>query len=140
MSHEEVDYIDIIRTHGHRVTPQRLIILDAVCEAGPHATFGEIYRRVKEADATIDQSTIYRTLEFLCEVGLVISAEIGETVYEIAGKTPHHHLVCEQCGQVMCLEHSAVRPLFDQIEQQLGFRVQTDHLVFRGLCKKCCPV
>ncbi len=137
MSHEEIDYIEIMRANGHRVTPQRLIVLDAVCEAGPHATFGEIYRRVKEADCTIDSSTIYRALEFLCEVGLVISADIGETVYEIAGKTPHHHLVCVKCGAVVTLDHSLVSPLFDRIKQQLGFQVQTDHLVFRGLCANC---
>ncbi len=141
MSHDEIKFMKLMQSRGFRVTPQRLLILDAVCEGQGHTTFGEIYRRVKELDSTIDQSTIYRTLDVLCEIGIVVSADIGEdgTVYEIAGKPPHHHIVCRECGAVQALNLDDVQTLFDAVQREEGFKVQTNHLVLSGLCRECTP-
>jgi len=139
MTHHTIDYQRIMREQGFRVTPQRQIILDAVCEGQGHTTAEEIYSRVRAKMPTINQATVYRTLEFFCNLGLVFSADvgIGQKVYEIAGKTPHHHLVCQQCGAVEELSHSMVQPLFERVEQTAGFHVHTDHLVLFGLCRHC---
>ncbi len=139
MSHEKLDYVDLMRQHGFRVTNQRLAILDAVCDAGPHATFGEIYRLVKMNTPSIDQSTIYRTLDVLCEIGLVVSADIGKDgrVYEIARTTPHHHLTCRSCGATTEFSHELVQPLLRQLDTALGFLVQMDHIVLEGICPEC---
>ena len=94
MTHNTIDYQEIIRSSGHRVTPQRIIILDAVCESGRHTTLGEIYARVRQIDKTIDRSTLYRTLKLFVDLGLMVSADTGdgETYYEIAKPYHHHHL------------------------------------------------
>ena len=75
MSHEGMDYEGILRAAGHRVTMQRVMILDAVCEGGGHSTLREVYARLHAADPTIDRSSLYRTLKLFVELGLVISAE-----------------------------------------------------------------
>lgn len=139
MPHENSDYIASLRSRGYRVTPQRLIVLDAVCEIEKHATFGDIYARVKELDPTIDQSTIYRALDVLCEVGLVVASEIGDLgkVYKIAGESDHHHLVCLNCGQVIRVDVETFRPVQDLIEQLYGFKINADHLSFNGVCQQC---
>jgi Fur family ferric uptake transcriptional regulator len=139
MSHYTQDYVEMMRSKGFRVTPQRLTILDAVCEIGRHATFGEIYQRVKAIDRTIDQSTIYRALEFLSEVGLVVSSHDRDhgKVYEIAQHPSHHHLVCKVCGAEEQISHDMVAGLFASIAQQYGFEVQTDHLILKGVCRAC---
>ena len=139
MSHENLDYVAAMRKNGYRVTSQRLTVLDAVCDVGGHATMGQIYQRVKELDPAIDQSTVYRALDVLCEVGLVNAAEIGSEgkVYEIAEKTPHHHLVCQQCGTIFSLEHQFVKPLLKRIKQQTGFVVTDNHLTLTGICASC---
>ncbi|RME47381.1 MAG: transcriptional repressor [Caldilineae bacterium] len=115
------------------------MILDAICEGGEHVTPEEIYRRVKAKAPTINPATVYRALEFFCSLGLVVSADIGigQKVYEIAGDTPHHHLVCRACGTVQSLAHAEVAPFFAHLEQAMGFRVETDHLVLFGLCRQC---
>jgi Fe2+ or Zn2+ uptake regulation protein len=48
MSHQEIDYVDIMRSNGLRVTSQRLLILDAICEGHGHTTLGHIYARVRQ--------------------------------------------------------------------------------------------
>jgi len=139
MSHNQIDYATLMRERGFRVTPQRQMILDAICEGGEHVTPEEIYRRVKAKSPSINPATVYRALEFFCELGLVVSADIGigQRVYEIAGSTPHHHLVCRQCGVVQWLAHEQVSPFFARVQKETGFRVETDHLVLFGLCRQC---
>jgi len=139
MTHETMDYEGIIRTSGRRVTPQRVMILDAVCEGGGHTTLKQVYRRLHRMDATIDQSSVYRTLKLFVELGIVISAEnaTGETVYEIPKPQKHHHLVCRQCGTEQEIGHDALRDMVARIEAQHGFQVEMDHLVLFGLCAAC---
>ncbi|MDZ4765182.1 MAG: transcriptional repressor [Chloroflexota bacterium] len=139
MSHHKVAYEDIIRASGHRVTKQRIVILDAVCDAGKHTTLGEIYARVRAVDPSVDRSTLYRTLKLFIELGLVVSAEPGngETYYEIAKSRPHHHLVCRECGAEQEIGQNLLQGMFDQVYEQVGFKVETDHLVLFGRCTRC---
>ena len=139
MSHQKLDYATKIREGGFRLTPQRELILNAICEGGGHTTLDEIYARVQAKAKAINLATVYRTLDFLCDMGLVVSAEIdGHKVYEIASQRPHHHLVCQECGRVEGLEHEMVETLFARIEHERQFRVNMKHLVLFGRCQDCC--
>jgi Fur family transcriptional regulator, ferric uptake regulator len=139
MSHEEKDYIQLLRSHGYRVTPQRLIVLDAVCEVGGHATLGAVIARVKMLDSTIDLSTIYRALDVWVEVGLVVVSDMGEQgkVYKIAGDSAHHHLICQSCGKVLTIRDDEFNPLLDHLQAKYGFILRADHLSLPGLCHDC---
>jgi Fe2+ or Zn2+ uptake regulation protein len=139
MSHQKLDYAARIREGGFRLTPQRELILNAICEGGGHTTLDEIYARVQAKAKAINLATVYRTLDFLCHMGLVVSAEIdSQKVYEIASQRPHHHLVCQECGRVQGLEHETVETLFTRLERERRFRVTVEHLVLYGLCQDCC--
>lgn len=139
MTHEEKDYIHILRSNGYRVTPQRLIVLDAVCAHQGHATLADIQAIVNDMDPTIDRSTIYRALDILSEVGLIVESEIATSgkVYRIAGESHHHHLVCRVCGNVLTIDAESIAPFFQHLQDAYGFEVQADHLIFNGVCKKC---
>lgn len=139
MTHENKDYIQVLHSRGYRVTPQRLIVLDAVCACQGHATLAAIHTAVNEMDPTIDRSTIYRALDVLQEVGLIVETEIGETgkVYRIAGESDHCHLVCLACGQVLTVNMDEMKPLLQHVRDRYGFELQADHLAFKGLCQAC---
>jgi Fur family ferric uptake transcriptional regulator len=138
MSHDRLECAAQIREQGFRVTPQRLLLLDAICEGNGHTTFDEIYERVKSKAPGINQATVYRSLDFLCELRLVVSAEIeGRTVYEIAGETPHHHLVCRKCGAVQDLADFHFEELWSHLLEEHGFKTDLDHMVLNGLCAGC---
>jgi len=141
MTHDTMDYEGMLHRAGHRVTPQRVMILDAVCEGGGHTTLKQVYRRLHRMDATIDQSSVYRTLKLFAELGIVISAESaeGETVYEIPKPQKHHHLVCRQCGGEQEIGDDAMRSMVAQIEARHGFVVEMDHFVLFGRCATCRP-
>jgi Fe2+ or Zn2+ uptake regulation protein len=138
MTHTTSDYAKRIRAQGFRLTPQRQMILDAICELGGHVTPEAIYHRVSARAPAVNRATVYRNLDFLCEVRLVVAAHIGrQTVYEIAGEAPHHHLICRTCDTVIPLDHASVEAFFDQVERQHDFGVDMDHLTLFGLCPCC---
>jgi Fur family ferric uptake transcriptional regulator len=138
MTQLSYDYTTLIRQHGFRVTPQRQLIMDAISEGDGHSTPEEIYQRVYAKAPAVNRATVYRNLDFLCEMRLVVAAQIGgQMYYELAGSEPHHHLVCRKCNQVEQINHQAVKGLFDQIEREQSFFVDMDHLALFGLCKKC---
>lgn len=138
MSHENQDYIQILRDNGYRVTPQRLIVLDAICDIGGHAEISQIMARVNFLDNTIDKSTVYRAIDVLMEVGLIVMTELENQtrVYNIAG-SDHHHLVCRECGGVITISDCDLTSFITHIQAKYGFRIEDEHLAFKGLCETC---
>ncbi len=138
MTSQDANYAALMHERGFRNTLQRQFILEALRESKGHTTAEEIVERVQAKAAAVNRATVYRTLDFLCEQRLVVAANIGgQTVYELAGEEPHHHLVCLSCGGQEALEHCTVEPLFAKIERENGFAVQTNHLALFGLCREC---
>jgi Fe2+ or Zn2+ uptake regulation protein len=138
MSHKERGFTRRIRELGYRLTPQRQLILDTVCDIGDHATAAEICQRVQATAPAINRATVYRTLNFLCELRLLVSGEIaGKTVYELADPEHHHHLVCRSCGQVASLADHHFRELVAHLFEEHSFAADLDHLTISGLCACC---
>lgn len=129
MTHQTLDYIRSIHQQGFRVTPQRQLILDAICEGRGHTVFEDICNRVWARSSSISLPTIYRNLRFLCQVRLVARLMIGsKTYYEIVGNPPNHHLICRKCGKVESLPHAEVGQFFETIKSKHGFSIDADHL------------
>jgi Fur family ferric uptake transcriptional regulator len=138
MSHDQLNYVERVHEQGGRMTPQRQIILDAVCAIGHHTTANEIYERVHATTPAINRATVYRTLAFFCDLQVVVSAEIdGQTVYEIAAPTPHHHLICRQCSHVTTLANHHLDPLVQHLVEEYRFQPEINHLTISGLCAAC---
>ena len=141
MSHDTFDLPAALRARGHRLTPQRHIILDALCATGGHVTVAELYERVQADFPAIDRSTVYRALGFFVELGLVAAADIGgATVYEIAprqGECDHHHLVCRDCGGVLHVSGATFDTLAAQLAADHGFAADLNSLTIHGRCREC---
>jgi Fur family ferric uptake transcriptional regulator len=139
--HTTIDYKSLLHQHGFRITPQRQMILDAICEGTGHSKIEEILQRVHTRSSAVNQATVYRNLNFLVEMRLVVPCTLGvrSIVYEIAGATPHHHLVCRQCSRISTLAHTSVQSFFEQIAYEQDFDVETNHLALIGLCSDCKP-
>lgn len=138
MSHYNRDYVTRIRQMGCRMTRQRQLILDTVCEQGDHLTAGEIYELIQVKAPEVNQATVYRALDFFCELNLIARIELaGRTLYEIVDETPHHHLVCRQCGQVEALGDHHFDVLVQHLRREYDFQAELSHLAISGLCAEC---
>jgi len=138
MTHHDLDYASVMRDRGFRVTPQRQLILDAICESAGHTTPDKIYERVKAKAPAINRATVYRTLDFLSELRLIVAIRMGgQTYYEIAGETPHHHLICRNCGGMMQLDNALIDQLIEEVDEKYHFTIDMDHVGLFGLCEPC---
>jgi Fur family transcriptional regulator, ferric uptake regulator len=133
-----VDVVTHLHAQGYRLTPQRQLILEAVQRAETHVTPEQVYDRVHRQHPTISRATLYRTLDFLCEVRLIHAMYWGgQMYYEIAGDEPHHHLICRACGGVDQIDHVLLDDLFQTIGQKHQFTIDMDHVALFGLCGQC---
>jgi Fe2+ or Zn2+ uptake regulation protein len=127
-----------LRAQGYRLTPQRLTILRILQEADRHLTPVEVYQLAQAAMPGLTEPTVYRTLSFLTEQGLLLAAHVGngQLVYEIAEHN-HHHLICRACGQTREIDHNALGSLYQQFQVSTGYIIDSIHLTFFGLCPDC---
>lgn len=131
-----------LREQGYRLTPQRLMILDAVIAGEEHVTAEAIYQTVAAEYPDMSLSTVYRTLETLRDLGLVTETDMGSgrVEYHFADRAKHHHLVCRRCGSVAQLSDDFFRPIADQLAHEYGFRAEMNHFAIFGVCSDCAGV
>jgi Fur family transcriptional regulator, ferric uptake regulator len=130
---------ETLQERGYRLTPQRLMVLEAVHGTDKHISADEIFAQLKARYPYANVSTVYRTLELLTELGLVTKTDLGGDCarYHHREKGHHHHLICKQCGQVIDIKESALLPLRESILKNNGFQADLSHLVLSGLCAQC---
>jgi len=132
------DFAAHLHSQGFRLTPQRHLILEAVRQASDHVTPEDVYQLVHRQNPTISRATIYRTLDFLCEMRLIHALYWGgQMYYEITANEPHHHLVCRICGRMAECEHDLLQVLFEAVEKKHHFTIDMDHVALFGLCQRC---
>ena len=133
------DLLDRVRQHGLRITRQRGIILQALCELEGHASAEEVYDRVILHQCDVDLSTVYRTLETLHDLDIVSHTDLGHgcTEYEIVSEQPHHHLVCQQCGHMIELDDAYLAPVVESIHLDFEFDLTSRHFAIFGICRAC---
>ena len=131
--------VDQVRKRGCRLTTQRAIILQALCELNGHASAEKVHAQVTPHQANIDLSTVYRTLEKLRDLRIISQTDLGRgcAEYEIVTDQPHHHLVCQACGRVTDLDHSYLAPAAEAIRRDFGFDPIPSHFAFFGTCRAC---
>ena len=131
-------YAPQLRERGFRMTPQRMAILHVLHHAGKHLSPGEVYKEARLELPGITEPTVYRTLDFLVENGLVRSSQSGSghLTYQIA-RNDHHHVVCRICGGEIEVEHSLLASLYRTLEKASGYRSFDSHLTFFGVCPAC---
>jgi Fur family ferric uptake transcriptional regulator len=130
---------EALRGSGQRLTPQRMMVLSALAEQERHVTAETLLDLVRLDYPYINLSTIYRTLDLLVELGLVAETDLGGGVrqFELVGTHPHHHLICQRCGQTVEIGDDTLQPLRDRLQSHYGFEARMDHFAIFGVCKAC---
>ena len=131
-------YIPQLRARGFRMTPQRMTILHVLHHPGGHLSPTQVYELSRKQLPTLTEPTVYRTLEFLAANGFALAAHIGngKFVYELA-ESNHHHLICRNCGKTLEIDHAPLGKLYNQLESSTGYKLDSRHVTFFGLCPDC---
>lgn len=131
--------VDELKRRGARLTPQRQLILEAICDGAEHTTAESILARVRAQFPGVNISTVYRNLDLLEEMGMVRHVHLGHSVghYHAATDDGHQHLVCRSCGSVEEIDIEVMEPLRAEALSRRGFEVDATHFALYGLCSRC---
>lgn len=129
----------VLQAQGYRLTPQRMLVIEALHSAESHISAEEIYEQLHSRYPYSNISTIYRTLELLKKLNLVTETDFGEgrVRYHVAEKSHHHHLVCRTCGKVIDLDESVLSSLKGTLLRDYDFTADLRHLAISGECSDC---
>ena len=118
---------------GLKMTGQRRIILKVLGTAEDHPSVESVYERSKKLDSSISIATVYRTLNLLDEMNLVIRHEFqqGHSRYEL-NWDHHHHLVDLDTGQVIEFQNDELEKLKEKIARDLGYDLVDHRLELYG--------
>src|SRR5262245_58824379 len=126
------------RTLGVPLTVQRREVLRSVLLRQDHPTPDAVFEDVAKRVSGISRATVYRTLDTLARLGLVVRVgHPGAAIRYDAHTARHHHLVCESCGAIRDLEDEGLNALAVPDLRTSGFRVRDWSVHFRGLCSRC---
>ena len=140
MRTKQIDIKNLMRDKGLRLTRQRELILDEFVKQSGHITMYDLYRRVKERDAGVGYSTVFRLLRILVSFGLAKERNFSKKVsaYEpVISKGHHDHLICQVCGSVIEFENDEIEKLQNRITNEHSFNIVSHRLEIFGVCKDC---
>ena len=111
---------------GIRMTQQRRAILSVMETASKHLDASQILRKAQKIDASVDRSTVYRTLRLLKRHGLIDELDLmhihGEGhYYERKLNRDHIHMACLRCGKIMEFVSDIFEKLKAQVEKDCRF-------------------
>jgi Fur family ferric uptake transcriptional regulator len=127
-----------LRARGYRLTPRRLMVVEVLAAHGGHLTMDEILAHVTARHPSTNKTTVYRTLELLSSLGVVVTTDLGmgRLEYELQSH-PHHHLICEKCHTRIEVDDSLLEPLRAGLLERYGFVTNLDHFALFGVCPDC---
>ena len=115
-----------------------MAILHVLHHAGGHLSPTQVYEKARKEFPSLTEPTVYRTLEYLAEKKFLLAAHMGngKIVYELA-ENQHHHLICHKCGRTVEVDHAPLELLYRQLESSTGYKLDSSHVTFFGLCPNC---
>lgn len=140
MSLPRETFLAYLREKGLALTPQRAVIAETFLKSTGHFSMEELHARVRQADPSIGQATVYRTLKLLVDSGLARELSTGEgaKLYEHdLGQGHHDHLICLGCGRKVEIVDPEIERLQVDLARAHGFELTRHTMLLFGICPAC---
>jgi Fur family transcriptional regulator, ferric uptake regulator len=130
--------LTLLREQGGRVTSSRVLLLRALFESRGHRTAEQLGAEVQALAPDVHISTIYRNLDDLERLGVIVHANLGHgpATYHLAAGA-HGHFVCEECGAMVEAPDEIFRGLSRVAKARFDFAINPHHFAVLGRCKDC---
>lgn len=128
--------------HDQQYTSNRRAVVDALASAGAPIALPDLLA----ADRSLAQSSAYRSLAVLVEIGVVRRlVHVGDYArFELDEHLTehHHHLICESCGAVADVTlpepvEATMDRTFDEVSEAAGFTPRHHTVDIYGTCADC---
>jgi Fur family ferric uptake transcriptional regulator len=137
---EKERFLSFLRERRHRVTAERLALLDEVFRQHGHIDAEQLLAAARGRGLKISRATVYRNLDLLVASGLARKQRLGRRHYlyeHVHGGQRHDHLVCTVCGRVVEFLSPGIAALQSEICRAHGFVPSAYSLQINGLCRGC---
>lgn len=133
---EEV--LALVRAKGGRATASRRVLLEVLFDSNDHRSVEDLAAAVQARSPDVHLSTIYRNLEELERLGVIVHSHLGHgpATYQLASGA-HSHLICERCGRRFEAPAELFAELARQAAERYGFTVDPRHFAILGRCAEC---
>lgn len=127
-----------LRSHGRRVTKQRLAVLSAV-HRNQHSPAEDIVEHVRDELPNITVQSVYVVLADLTEIDLLRKFQPPSTpaLYETRTSDNHHHALCVVCGHVEDVDCAVGEAPCLTPSDWHGMDIFAADVVYRGICADC---
>ncbi|HYP51991.1 MAG TPA: transcriptional repressor [Pyrinomonadaceae bacterium] len=120
------------------LTPQREVVLRVVRGREEHMTANEIFEAARGLLPTISFATVYNSLRYLKDAGLIGEVTFGNGASRFDRETARHdHAVCSNCGRLTDFDLPATTELVRAAARRTRFKPESIHLTLVGLCPDC---
>lgn len=121
-----------------KLTRQRDAVLQVIRAREDHPTASEIFRAARLQLPTISYATVYNSLRFLKEAGLVHEIKFGDGASRYDRQTDRHdHAICNECGKLVDFDLPQTAELMLAAARTSKFQAASVHLTLRGVCPDC---
>jgi Fur family peroxide stress response transcriptional regulator len=120
------------------LTRQREAILKVIRGREDHPTANEIFQAARLRLPGISYATVYNSLRFLKEAGLVLEIKFGDSASRYDRETGRHdHAICNCCGKLVDFDLPQAAELMRAAARKSKFQPASVHLTLRGVCPDC---
>jgi Fur family ferric uptake transcriptional regulator len=132
--------VAMLRARGGRVTATRRATIDVLLAGGDHRHLSaeDVATEVRRRLPDVAESTIYRTLSALEDLGVVTHVHLdhGPSTFHLTEQA-HRHLVCRLCHSVTEVPTYEFVELSRRLDEVYGFAMSTEHFAIVGECRAC---
>ena len=126
------------RVGEQKLTPQRDAVFQVILAREDHPTANEIFEAARRRLPTISYATVYNSLRYLKEAGLVHEIKFGDSASRYDRETDRHdHAICNSCGKLVDFDLPQTAELMQAAARKSRFKPESVHLTLRGLCVDC---
>lgn len=127
---------DTIKDLG--LTKQREVVLQVIRDSDEHLTANEVFDKAKRLLPTISFATVYNSLRFLREAGLIGEISFGSGANRFDSLTSRHdHAICTKCDKLVDIKLEIPDEIAKLATEYSRFKLESIELTLRGLCPEC---
>jgi|SRR5215831_13148143 len=120
------------------LTRQRQVVLEVVQAGDHHPTAAEVFDAARRRLPGISFATVYNSLRFLRDEGLVHEIKFGDGASRFDRETGRHdHALCSACGKLVDFDLPGTVALTQAAARASKFKAESIHLTLVGLCPNC---
>ena len=128
-----------LRDNGHRITPQRLAIVNMLAKSEGHPSVETIHGQIKKDFPTMSLATVYKNILLIKSLGEVLELGFpdGSNRYDGNKPNPHPHVICIKCKTIVDPDLDDLDAMKKAVASVTKFKILNHRLDFFGICSNC---